>query len=319
MRKRRSSKPIAPAMPNVFAAYDAMSAAGVLDCRETSTLKPQAESYAEKYPNDRWDLFEVLPKFRAWVCDPFVYINGSRYRFAVVDRTPYSGLGWVCLVYTRPLRGAMPEVTDESGGAFYEGADDHPEGAIEWAKKSALAVKVRAYDSTDWDERMARVYDLKKRSALPLGDPGVLDAPWKDVLISLGYTPDDAHALALRPTPKPLTPELPGKLAAIKVLWRRPGTLCLYGIPYLMREGQSPYDLWRAHEEWKAPPPGHYGSKRIDLSDWIWLGSPGWWGSYSKADHTAIKAWLDLPHVKPCIPGNPCEWSPLDEPGKESA
>jgi hypothetical protein len=115
------------------------------------------------------------------------------------------------------------------------------------------------------------------------------------------------------------SPELPGKLAAIKVLWRRPGTLCLYGLPYLMREGQSPYDLWRAHEEWKAPPPGHYGSKRIDLSDWIWLGSPGWWGSYSKADHAAIKAWLDLPHVKPCIPGNPCEWSPLDEPGKEIA
>lgn len=93
-----------------------------------------------------------------------------------------------------------------------------------------------------------------------------------------------------------------------------PYTLALYGIPYLMREGQSPNDLRRAHDEFVEPPPGSYGSKRIDLSDWIWLGSPGWWGSYSRADFNAIKAWLELPHVVGNIPDRGGEFCTIDEP-----
>ena len=318
MSKR--NKPASTAMPNLTDAYDAMSAAGVTNCRGASafaTATPSAPSeHVEKGDdaNDDWSLYEKLDKFRTWACDPFTHTNGSRYRYAVVSRTPFPGLGWVCLVFTLPLPGEMPRVIDESRGAFYDDSPDHPEGAIAWAVASARAKKVREYDSVDMDEWRARVFERSKAKALPDGDPGVLDEPWKETLISLGYTPDEAHVLALRPTPAPLSPDLPGKLASIRVLWRQPDTLCLWGIPYDMRAdvGQTPNHLWRAREAHVPPKPGHIGSKQVDLSDWIWLGSPGWWGNKSRADIDAIKAWLALSHVKQAIPSGPCEWSYID-------
>lgn len=97
-------------------------------------------------------------------------------------------------------------------------------------------------------------------------------------------------------------------LDTIVVLWRQPDTLALWGIPYAMREGQSPGDLWRAREAHKVPRPGHYGSQRIDLSDWICLGWPGWWGSIPREEQAEIKTWLDGREV----PQNPCEWTTVD-------
>ena len=46
-------------------------------------------------------------------------------------------------------------------------------------------------------------------------------------------------------------------LESIKVLFRAPDSLTLYGISYDMREGQAPGDLWRAFHEYQAHRPGH--------------------------------------------------------------
>lgn len=99
------------------------------------------------------------------------------------------------------------------------------------------------------------------------------------------------------------------KLALIRVLFRAPDTLCLYGIPYDMREGQQPSDLWqaRSYADLLASARGFYG-RRIHapgpLDDWIWLGCPGWWGNMSRDDQAAVKAWLQ----GRAVPENPFEW-----------
>ncbi len=92
----------------------------------------------------------------------------------------------------------------------------------------------------------------------------------------------------------------PIDLSGIRVLWRRPDSLCLYGLPYDLRPGQSPYDLWRG----RKPTPG-------PCDGWIWLGSPGWWGTLSCGDQEIIAAFLKT-HAEN-VPGGPCEWSPLYE------
>lgn len=99
------------------------------------------------------------------------------------------------------------------------------------------------------------------------------------------------------------------KLASIKVLYRAPDTLTLYGIPYDMRPGQQPGDLWRAHRDYVEPKPGHYGSKRIDISDWVYLGEPGWYSSSTAEEIAHIAAFLEAHNDN--IPGNPHEWTKL--------
>jgi hypothetical protein len=87
----------------------------------------------------------------------------------------------------------------------------------------------------------------------------------------------------------------PLPLNTIKILFRAPDTLALYGVPYEMRPGQQPGDLWRA------------GRKE----GWIWLGSPGWWGHLSHENQAAIKAFL-AKHSD-IIPNNPYEWDRIEE------
>jgi hypothetical protein len=95
-------------------------------------------------------------------------------------------------------------------------------------------------------------------------------------------------------------------LQAIKVLYRAPDTLALWGIPYDMRPGQAPRDLQRARDSWTPARPGHYGSKPIDLSNWIFLGYPGSRGSLTAVEGETIAAYLTDKAAD--IPGNPCEW-----------
>lgn len=81
-------------------------------------------------------------------------------------------------------------------------------------------------------------------------------------------------------------------LDKIVVLWRQPDTLALWGIPYAMRDEcqQTPYDLWKSSRgEGYGPTAPRY---RADLSDWIWLGSPGWWGGHLPESRIAIQVWL---------------------------
>jgi hypothetical protein len=83
-------------------------------------------------------------------------------------------------------------------------------------------------------------------------------------------------------------------LQNIKILFRAPDTLALYGVPYEMRPGQQPGDLWRAG----------------NTKGWIWLGSPGWWGNMSPDDQAEVQAFLSKHHD--AIPGNPYEWDRLN-------
>ncbi len=96
-------------------------------------------------------------------------------------------------------------------------------------------------------------------------------------------------------------------LSTIKVLWRQPGTMALWGLPYDMRPGQTPYDLWKAHRDYEPPPPGWYGSKQISLADWVYLGSPGWHGAIPQDEQVAIQAFLEA--HKDDVPHGPCEWT----------
>jgi hypothetical protein len=94
-------------------------------------------------------------------------------------------------------------------------------------------------------------------------------------------------------------------LSPIRVLWRQPDTLALWGVPYDMRPGQQPGDLWRARQAYRPPRYGVLASPRISLSDWVYLGSPGWWGSMPREDQASVKEWLTGRDA----PGGPGEWS----------
>ena len=104
-------------------------------------------------------------------------------------------------------------------------------------------------------------------------------------------------------------------LDKIVVLWRRPDCMSLYGIPYAMREGcgQTPKHLWNARERDLRRPvrSGVYQSKPVDLSDWIWLGQPEWWGSMLPEERAAIEVWLSPLDMLGLVPTGFCEFVDL--------
>lgn len=81
-------------------------------------------------------------------------------------------------------------------------------------------------------------------------------------------------------------------LWTIVILYRQPDTMSLYGIPYGMRAdvGQQPRDLDRPERR----------------DGWIWLGTPGWWGSMSPGRQRAVQAYLEP--LQGIIPTGPAEW-----------
>ncbi|MFA4971494.1 MAG: hypothetical protein WC683_02695 [bacterium] len=86
------------------------------------------------------------------------------------------------------------------------------------------------------------------------------------------------------------------KLARIRVLFRQADTLSLWGIPYAMRPGQQPADIMTEHR-----------------GEWLWLGCPGWWYTYTVQEQGQIEAFL-----KACgdaVPENPNEWCELSHCG----
>lgn len=80
------------------------------------------------------------------------------------------------------------------------------------------------------------------------------------------------------------------KLDTIRILYCAPDTLSLWGIPYQMREGQAPRDIYERFR-----------------GDWIWLGTPGWFGTMTEREIVIVKASLNV--VKDNIPQNPHEWT----------
>lgn len=110
-------------------------------------------------------------------------------------------------------------------------------------------------------------------------------------------------------------------LAEIRVIWRQPDTMALWGIPYEMRPGQAPRDLYNGRRvNTSIPSCGIYRSESSPgvREDWIYLGSPGWWGSMTKEDQAAVTSWLDLvtggrPRQ---LPQEPSEWIRVAEIGR---
>lgn len=82
------------------------------------------------------------------------------------------------------------------------------------------------------------------------------------------------------------------KLDTIRVLYTAPDTLSLWGIPYKMREGQNPKDI---REDYRG--------------DWLWLGTPGWFGAMTSEEILLVRAFLDK--FKADIPQNPHEWTKI--------
>lgn len=67
--------------------------------------------------------------FVAWAEPAFTHTNGSRYRYAIERDSPTAGFVWV--LYVATLEDDAREDT-RSRGAFYDDAEEHPEGAREW-------------------------------------------------------------------------------------------------------------------------------------------------------------------------------------------
>ena len=90
---------------------------------------------------------------------------------------------------------------------------------------------------------------------------------------------------------------LEAPLSSIRVLYRAPDSLTLWGIPYDLRPGQEPRKILERFRQ------------RGTAEDWIYLGEPGWFGSLPAARVREIKEFLRT--HKEYVPGNSYEWSPL--------
>ena len=99
-------------------------------------------------------------------------------------------------------------------------------------------------------------------------------------------------------------------LSSIRILYRQPDVLSLWGIPYNMRPGQTPRSI--------LFPVFNREFLRYDMrplgvpSDWIWLGSCGWFGHYDEDEIKKVKDFLALHWNN--IPDGPHEWCRLTDP-----
>jgi hypothetical protein len=102
-----------------------------------------------------------------------------------------------------------------------------------------------------------------------------------------------AHPPKLSPSPDVRPRPTTENLAKIRILFRDIETLALWGLPYdNLRPGQEPRHIDR---RWRG--------------DWIWLGSPGWFGGMSPEEQAAVKAFLATHREQ--VPTNAYEWSKL--------
>ena len=85
-------------------------------------------------------------------------------------------------------------------------------------------------------------------------------------------------------------------LDSVQILFRQNDTMSLWGLPHGLRPGQSPRDLQEVN----------------NTKGWIWLGTPGWWGSISRSDIEKIRKFLE--GVGDMVPFHPGEWSTVDVP-----
>lgn len=109
------------------------------------------------------------------------------------------------------------------------------------------------------------------------------------------------------------------RTTGIRLLWRQPDTMALFGIPYGMRAGQQPRDLLPTIRDVRIVKGKKVEGMVIGTrwgqtpADWVYLGSPGWWGSIPLEEQEEIGAFLfEIEKVSPgMVPGGPAEWCDL--------
>ena len=105
------------------------------------------------------------------------------------------------------------------------------------------------------------------------------------------------------------------RLSSVRILFRAPETLALWGIPYELRPGQSPRDLWDSTSiaDTLAHARGVYGATIRTpgpREGWVLISpAPGWWGSMSRDDQAEAKAFIA--EHKESVPEHAYEWSSL--------
>jgi hypothetical protein len=83
------------------------------------------------------------------------------------------------------------------------------------------------------------------------------------------------------------------KLAKVRVLYREPDSMSLWGIPYAMRTGQEPRHLREAG----------------NTKGWLWLGCPGWYGNMAKAEQALVQDYVAQARAGGLVPEWPNEYS----------
>jgi hypothetical protein len=82
---------------------------------------------------------------------------------------------------------------------------------------------------------------------------------------------------------------LPARLASIKILYRRPDTMTLYGVPYLC-EPRLLFDRFS--------------------SDWVYLGTESWYYG-GKECKDLVDRWLAPLRLRGTVPDSPGEYSEI--------
>lgn len=100
-------------------------------------------------------------------------------------------------------------------------------------------------------------------------------------------------------------------IESIKVLYQGPNGL--WGIPYDLRPQQAPRDIWygRLIPDTLKRAAGYHGamlSAPGPSEGWVWLGSPGWYGSMNKEEQALVKEFLAPIRLAGWYPGGPNEW-----------
>lgn len=85
-------------------------------------------------------------------------------------------------------------------------------------------------------------------------------------------------------------------ISKIRVLFRAPDTLTLYGVPYEMREGQAPRDIFV----------GPFKDRFV--GEWVYLGEPGWFGLADAAQVKLAKQFIEALKLTDDVPSGSYEW-----------
>jgi RNA-splicing ligase RtcB len=93
----------------------------------------------------------------------------------------------------------------------------------------------------------------------------------------------------------------------------------LWGLPYKMRHeiGQNPRHLWEGR---RSPDPAHQPPVYIGytistpgpLPEWVWLGTPGWYGSMTKEEQELVNRFVDRLRSDGLLPQWPGEWQEVE-------